>query len=129
MSLIKEGSKLYSIFFNKCPRCNQANFWASNNPFKNIFLKNSEDLNSCSNCFLKYELEIGFWYGAMYISYALGVAVMLFFWGSLVFFLPLLNINLQVIIIVFGIILLAPVNYHLSRLIWINFFIDYKKEK
>jgi len=118
MSLIKEGSKLYSIFFNKCPRCNQANFWASNNPFKNIFLKNSEDLNSCSNCSLKYELEIGFWYGAMYISYALGVAVMLFFWGSLVFFLPLLNIKL-----------LAPVNYHLSRLIWINFFIDYKKEK
>ena len=126
MFILNKGSKLYSILFNLCPKCHEGRFWKTNNPFKNILLKNSESSISCDKCMIKYELEIGFWYGAMYISYAIGVALMLFLWGCLVLLFPLINISLLISLVVIGILIFSPMNYHLSRLIWVNIFIKYQ---
>lgn len=118
--------KLYSIFFNKCPRCNKGKFWKSNNPYYNLFLKGGENHSHCLNCDLKFEIEPGFFYGAMYISYGLGIGI-----GSLILIISLAvfqmkNILLLSLIIGISILILAPVNYFLSRLIWLNTFIDNK---
>ena len=126
MVILNKGSKLYSIIFNLCPKCHEGRFWKTNNPFKNILLKNSESSISCKKCLIKYELEIGFWYGAMYISYAIGVALMLFLWGVLSFFFPLMDVLLLISLVVIGILIFSPINYHLSRLIWVNIFIKYQ---
>ena len=126
MFILNKGSKLYSILFNLCPKCHEGRFWKTNNPFKNILLKNSESSISCEKCLIKYELEIGFWYGAMYISYAIGVALMLFLWGVLSFFFPLMDVLLLISLVVIGILIFSPINYHLSRLIWVNIFIKYQ---
>ena len=119
------GSKMYSVLYNKCPRCHIGRFWASNNPFKNMFSSYEETCKTCDNCCLFYELETGFWYGSMYVSYAISVAVMVLFWSLTTFFFPIINIFNEILIIVLAILLVSPVNYHLSRLIWINFFIKY----
>ena len=119
------GSKMYSVLYNKCPRCHIGRFWASDNPFKNMFSRSLETCKTCDNCCLFYELETGFWYGSMYVSYAISVAVMVLFWSLTTFFLPIINIFNEILIIVLAILLVSPVNYHLSRLIWINFFIKY----
>mgnify|MGYP001269889482 FL=1 len=118
--------KLYSIFFNKCPRCNKGKFWKSNNPYYNLFLNGGENHSHCLNCDLKFEIEPGFFYGAMYISYGLGIGI-----GSLILIISLAvfqmkNIFLLSLIIGISILILAPVNYFLSRLIWLNTFIDNK---
>jgi hypothetical protein len=118
--------KLYSIFFNKCPRCNKGKFWKSNNPYYNLFFNGGENHNNCLNCDLKFEIEPGFFYGAMYISYGLGIGI-----GSLILIISLAvfqmkNILLLSLIIGISILILAPVNYFLSRLIWLNTFIDNK---
>ena len=118
--------KLYSIFFNKCPRCNKGKFWKSNNPYYNLFLNGGENHSHCLNCGLKFEIEPGFFYGAMYISYGLGIGI-----GSLILIISLAvfqmkNILLLSLIIGISILILAPVNYFLSRLIWLNTFIDNK---
>jgi hypothetical protein len=118
--------KLYSIFFNKCPRCNKGKFWKSNNPYYNLFLNGGENHSHCLNCNLKFEIEPGFFYGAMYISYGLGIGI-----GSLILIISLAvfqmkNILLLSLIIGISILILAPVNYFLSRLIWLNTFIDNK---
>jgi hypothetical protein len=118
--------KLYSIFFNKCPRCNKGKFWKSNNPYYNLFLNGGENHSHCLNCDLKFEIEPGFFYGAMYISYGLGIGI-----GSLILIISLAvfrmkNILLLSLIIGISILILAPVNYFLSRLIWLNTFIDNK---
>jgi len=118
--------KLYSIFFNKCPRCNKGKFWKSNNPYYNLFLNEGENHSHCLNCDLKFEIEPGFFYGAMYISYGLGIGI-----GSLILIISLAvfqmkNILLLSLIIGISILILAPVNYFLSRLIWLNTFIDNK---
>ena len=119
------GSKMYSVLYNKCPRCHIGRFWASNNPFKNMFSRSLETCKTCDNCCLFYELETGFWYGSMYVSYAISVAVMVLFWSLTTFFFPIINIFNEILIIVLAILLVSPVNYHISRLIWINFFIKY----
>ena len=125
MRSISKGSKLYSILFNKCPKCHVGKFWASDNPFKNMFFSTENTCKTCDNCCLFYELETGFWYGSMYVSYAISVAVMVLFWTLTTLFFPIINIFDEILIIVLAILLVSPVNYHLSRLIWINFFIKY----
>ena len=116
---------MYSVLFNKCPKCQVGKFWASNNPFINMLFSNKKTCEKCENCSLLYELEIGFWYGSMYVSYAVSVAVMVLFWTLTTFFFPLINTLYEIVIIALAILLVSPLNYHISRLIWINFFIEF----
>jgi uncharacterized protein (DUF983 family) len=125
MKLLSKGSKLYSILFNKCPKCHTGKFWASDNPFKNMFFSTENSCKTCENCSLDYELETGFWYGSMYVSYAISVAVMLLFWSLTTFLFSTITTFNEILIIVIAIILVSPLNYHVSRLIWINFFVKY----
>jgi len=125
MRLLSKGSKLYSILFNKCPKCHIGRFWATNNPFRNMLFSTKNTCQTCENCSLSYELEPGFWYGSMYVSYAISVAVMVIFWTLTNLFYPLINVFNEILIVVLAITLISPINYHISRLIWINFFIKY----
>ena len=74
MKLLGKGSKLYSIFKMRCPRCQEGEFFISHA----YDLKNAGTIHEhCSECNLKYSREPGFFYGAMYVAYALGVALLL----------------------------------------------------
>ena len=117
---------LYSILNNKCPRCHEGNFFESNNPYK---LRKFDKMNAqCSVCGEKFEPEIGFYYGAMYVSYGFTVA-----FGVAVFSLMCMLFNFDTItfIITFAIlqVLLMPVFYRISRLAYINIFVKYKEYK
>ena len=126
--VINKGNKLYSIIYNYCPRCQSEKFWPKNNPYKNILVNNGGDLGSCKNCNFKYEIEPGFWYGAMYVSYAIGVAIMLFLLVLSITIFPEINTLNQIFFVTFFILLSSPINYHYSRLIWINIFVHYKND-
>ena len=126
--IIKKGNKLYSIIYNYCPRCQSDKFWPKGNPYKNILVKNGGDIGSCENCNLKYEIEPGFWYGAMYVSYGLTVFIGILTWLIIYVFNKEIDIFIQISIISFLIIVLSPVVYFFSRLIWINLFISYNKK-
>jgi hypothetical protein len=101
--------------------------WPKNNPYQNILVNNGGDIGSCKNCNLKYEIEPGFWYGAMYVSYGLTVFVAILTWLIMYILNKELDIFIQISIISFLIIILFPVVYFLSRLIWINLFVSYNK--
>ena len=122
-----KGSKLYSILKFKCPHCHEGEFFKSANPYD---LKSmSETYASCPNCSRKISIEPGFYYGAMYISYALGVAHIVAF----LIFRSVLNLNLEfwnfIILVGTFLILLTPLYYALSKIIWANLFIHYKLEQ
>lgn len=123
--MIKKGTKLYSILNNKCPKCQEGDFFVNSSPFK--FKNNLKIHTNCSNCNLKYMIEPSFFYGAMYVSYALTVAI------SILTFIICYLLNLSLIIsfisIVFMLVLLTPFIMRLSRIIYINMFIHYKKEE
>lgn len=120
-----KGTKLYSIFKMKCPQCQEGDFFLSH-PYD---LKKAGDLHeNCSNCGLKYSKEPGFYYGAMYVSYALGVALFVTLWVSFNLFFPDLSVYWQILIIVLSSILSAPYLYALSKIIWANLFISYDRK-
>lgn len=121
-----KGSKLYSIFKMKCPRCQEGDFFVS----KPYDLKRAGDIHkTCSNCNLKYSKEPGFYYGAMYVSYALGVALFVTLWVSFNLFFPSASIGIQIGTIIGLTILLTPYLYALSKIIWANLFIKYERTR
>jgi uncharacterized protein (DUF983 family) len=124
VAIFKKGTKVYSILKGKCPKCHNGNF------FKHSFTFNPSKItqlhDNCPNCGLKYMLEPSFFYGAMYVNYALTVAlsIIVFLVSKLVFELSLLQSFLAIIV---ALLVLAPINLRISRLLWINMFVSYKK--
>ena len=121
--MLKKGSKIYSILRGKCPRCHEGNF------FKYTFTMNIFKVNKiekkCSQCDLKYMIEPAFYFGALYVSYGITVAICIvtFIISKIIFDLALLSSFIAVFIVL---ILFIPVNLRLSRILWINMFINYK---
>ena len=120
--MIKKGNKLYSIFFNKCPRCHEGDFMKEKNIFKLHKAFNMHE--NCSECRLKYMMEPSFFYGAMYVNYGLtvGIGIVTFAIATLFFKLSLLESFLPIVAML---ILTAPITIRLSRIIWINIFVNY----
>lgn len=81
----------------------------------------------CPVCGQNYLPEVGFWWGAMYVSYgvsiALGTAAILFFW--LVLDWPDWWVLLGNAVVL---ILTLPLVFRYSRAIWFNLFVSYKKK-
>lgn len=80
---------------------------------------------NCPVCGLKYEQEPGFWWGAMYVSYALAVAACLPTFVACYWVFGLSFWNSFFVIIALQLIL-VPVLFRLSRSIWINMMGSYK---
>lgn len=119
-----EGS-LYSIVRSKCPRCNLDNLYVDNNPYH--LSKLGQMKKSCQFCGQRYEPETGFYYGAMYVSYGLGIAfmvapAMLMYAFFSLSFAWLLTFVLAMYILAF------PLFFRLSRNIWLNMFVKYDPE-
>jgi uncharacterized protein (DUF983 family) len=117
--------KLYSIAKGKCPRCCEGDFYLTQNAYN---LKKFDKMyQRCSECGQDFEMETGFYYGAMYVSYAISVAA-----GMAVYIAQymLFDLGIRDTVLIIGSVLLlgTPVVYRLSRLIWINIFVKYDPE-
>jgi uncharacterized protein (DUF983 family) len=120
--MLKKGSKLYSILTGTCPKCQNESMYLDKNPLHfNKILKMHEN---CSHCGLKYQIEPSFFYGAMYVSYGLNVAV-----GIAAFIVSFIlfgsSLKVAFIAIIVSLILLFPFVLRWSRNIYINMFISY----
>ncbi|MBF4518699.1 DUF983 domain-containing protein [Flavobacterium sp. ANB] len=120
--MLKKGSKLNSILTGSCPKCQNESMYSDKNPLHlTKVLKMNEN---CSHCGLKYQIEPSFFYGAMYVSYGLNVAVgIAAFIVSFVFFKT--TIEQSFIAIVISLIVLFPFVLRLSRNLYINMFVSY----
>lgn len=79
----------------------------------------------CPVCEQKYEPETGFFYGAMYVSYALGVAEFVTIWVAYNVLSSEVNVGILISMVLGALVVLFPVNFRLARLVWINLFIKY----
>jgi uncharacterized protein (DUF983 family) len=120
--MLKKGSKLNSILTGSCPKCQKESMYSDKNPLHLTKVLKMND--HCSHCGLKYQIEPSFFYGAMYVSYGLNVAVgIAAFIVSFVFFGA--SIEQSFIAIVISLILLFPFVLRLSRNLYINMFVSY----
>lgn len=121
-----KGTKLYSIFTGTCPVCQNESMYTSSNLYNPK--KTQEMRERCSHCDTKYKIEPSFFYGSMYVSYGVGVAIAMIAFAITYFILDLSRWNIFLVITFISIFSL-PIVIRISRNIWINIFMDYNKEK
>jgi uncharacterized protein (DUF983 family) len=124
---VLKGSKLYSVLYQKCPRCHEGDLFLERNPYKINRLFHMPD--KCDHCGQVYSLEPSFFYGAMYVNYALTVAIAVAMFIAMWVLGSPWDLHEYLIGIVIGIVILAPLTFRLGRAIWINFFISYDPSK
>ena len=123
-------SYLSSTLACRCPRCRKGKLFV--NPVSIRLKKNMQMNERCPVCNQDTQIEIGFYYGTGYVSYALTVAISIatfIAWFVLIgmsvhdnrFFIWLIS-NAAFLII------LQPWLMRLSRSIWISWFVKYDPE-
>lgn len=82
----------------------------------------------CSHCGELFEKEVGFYYGAMYVSYGVNIA-----YGVSLFLLTVLILKMELLSylgLFFGlVVLLFPWTMRISRLIYLNLFVKFDSSK
>jgi len=118
--------KISSSLFHKCPQCMSANMFLDKNPYH---LKTMSKMYShCHNCGLNFEPEPGYYYGAMYASYAFTIAISVALF--LIYYTLFENFSALTYIVVLTVVLLlmAPYTFRTARAIWLNIFTNYRPE-
>ncbi|MBT8270741.1 MAG: DUF983 domain-containing protein [Flavobacteriaceae bacterium] len=120
-----KGNKLYSIFTGTCPKCHQERMYMNKNPY--VLRETLKMHERCSHCNTKYKIEPSFFYGSMYVSYAVGI---IFAFIAFVFSYGIFNSGKDIafLSIILTLIIFMPVILRLSRNIWINFFLNYDEK-
>lgn len=123
--IFRKGNKLNSIIPILCPQCHKGKF-LEKVPYD--FSEFTKVRSNCASCGLKYSLEPSFYFGSMFVSYALGVALMVgviavSYWATGVF-----SFQSTFIAICIVLTLLGPYINALSKIIWANIFFSYRED-
>jgi endogenous inhibitor of DNA gyrase (YacG/DUF329 family) len=120
---------LAAVLTNKCPRCRKGYLYKSTNPYN---LKNNVKMNDyCPICGQPTEVEVGFYYGTGYVSYALSIAFMV---ATFVAWKVLIGVTFAIddnrIFYWMGtaivlLLLCQPLIMRLSRTLWLSWFVKY----
>ena len=111
--MTRGSSTIVDILCQRCPRCRQGKIFRGS-----VFLGFPKMYERCPRCKLKFEREAGYFLGAMYISYILGVVVIVLFATALWAFTGwwVTKSTLWAVILFLP---LAPAITYLSRVLWI----------
>jgi len=119
-------SKLQAVLEGRCPRCRQGKIFSK--PFYSPrgFDKMHEH---CPHCGLRYEVEPGYFIGAMYVSYALSGGVALVLGFVLFYFFGDPGGWVYAGVIAPVMVFIAPVNFRVSRVIWLHYVAGIKYQE
>ncbi len=126
-----KNTYLWSTLTNKCPRCRQGDLFVSKNPYR---LSEITTMNEhCPICNQPTEIEVGFYYGTGYVSYALTVA---YFVSTFVAWKVLFGMSFDLDdnrifywmgTAILTLFMIQPILMRLSRSIWLGWFVSYDK--
>lgn len=122
-----QRSRFQAITEMRCPQCRQGKMFK----YSNWRIDKFDDMHqNCPVCNLHFEVEPGFWYGAMFVSYAfsiliLGILGLIIYWGFgdpsiMGYIIPIPIVSL----------LAVPFNFRMSRSVFLHLFgfVKYKPE-
>jgi len=118
--------KAWAMLHAKCPKCRRGNMFKGN-----MYSIGGNTMHeTCPRCGLHFEIEPGYFYAAMYVSYAFNVAQAV----TIAMATYILTGNMEspwlyLALILGGCFLLAPLNYRYSRIIllyWLSPKIHYQ---
>jgi len=114
----------------KCPRCRKGDMFKDKNPWN---IKNTMKMNKeCRVCGQPLNIEVGFYFGSGYVSYALSVALSV---ASFIAWWMFVGISIDDNRVLYWIpvnavflIVLQPYLMRVSRTGWLAFFVRYDKD-
>ncbi len=123
----KKPNFFLSMLGNKCARCRRGSIYKTKNPYD---LKHFMEMpDYCPVCGQKVEVEVGFYFGTGYVSYALSIAICVasliawwVFFGFSIYDNSIfwwLGVNGALLVV------LQPLIMRLSRAVWMAFFVYY----
>jgi uncharacterized protein (DUF983 family) len=105
-----------AIVHAKCPRCRRGNMFANS-----MYGFQGQQMNTtCSHCNLSFEREPGYFYVAMFVSYAFNVAEMVTIAVAISVLTGSHNPWVYCGIILGIVVLLAPFNFRYSRVLLLH---------
>ena len=118
-----------NLFKCKCPRCRKGDMFHGKNPWN---LKQTMKMNKeCPICHQPFDIEVGFYYGTSYVSYAfsiaLSVATFVAWWLLIGFSLYGNEVVHWIIFNAIFLIGMQPYLMRIARTIWLAFFVRYDK--
>ena len=121
----KSISLAKSMITLKCPRCRQGNLFNTGGLFN--FNKILDMPDKCDHCGQTFELEPGFWIGALWTSYPLVIAIEIPF---LLMALLSKSISpwLSFSFMLLAFVVFYPLMLRLGRSLWIHISIRYDEE-
>ncbi|MFM6976592.1 MAG: DUF983 domain-containing protein [Sphingobacteriaceae bacterium] len=118
-------TQLQAVVQCKCPRCRKGDIY-SHSLFS---FKYAEMHEFCPKCKIRYELEPGFFWAAMYVSYAFNVAQLVITGFIAAQFLGAEHIWWLIGIVLSPIFVLMPFNFRYSRVILLHFLSPIKYDR
>jgi len=123
---MSETPKAWAMLHAKCPRCRRGDMFTGSM----YNFKLSKININCPHCNMHFEIEPGYFYAAMYVSYALNIAEAV----SLTVATRVLTQNttspwLYLSVILGGCFILSPLNFRYSRVIllyWLSPKVHYQ---
>jgi uncharacterized protein (DUF983 family) len=128
LNTMPKTPKSWAMLHCKCPRCRRGDMFKGG-PYQ---FGSNKILDRCPHCNLYYEIEPGYFYAAMYVSYALNVAEAVTI--ALLTFIVTQNKTspwLYLSTIILGCLVLSPINFRYSRvmlLYWLSPKIHYQAQ-
>jgi len=123
----KRPGYLLAVLGNKCPRCREGFIYQEPSSYKlRSIVKMAE---KCPVCDQPTEIEVGFYYGTGYVSYALSVVLCvvscLLWWLFIGFSFEDDRFLLWLILNSVFLIVIQPPMMRLSRTLWLSCFVKY----
>jgi len=126
----KRPGYILSVLTNKCPRCREGDIYQVPNPYN--LKKITSMKNKCDVCGQPTEIEVGFYYGTSYVSYALAVVVcvasFIAWWLIIGFSLSDSRFFWWLGFNAFLLVALQPILMRLSRTLWLSWFVKYNPD-
>jgi len=110
--------RVLKLLKGKCPKCEEGNIFDQKGNV--LLLRPPKMLGQFPRCSHVFELEPGYFFGAMYVSYALSVAELEIAYIILQFFVTDINIIFISMVSIIG--LMSFLNFRYSRIIWMYLF-------
>lgn len=120
------SSTLLSALKMKCPRCHKGDLFLDPNPYHLANL--SKMPVKCPHCGQLTEPEPAFYYGAMYVSYGISIAICFLNYFIVEAWLGITGARFLIVNTIV-LILLWPVIFRYARVLYIYIFVRYKPDR
>lgn len=119
-------NKIGAFIGGKCPQCREGNVFTHSV----TSLKHFREMNEkCPNCGVKFESEPGFFWGAMYFSYAYSVASFVTIGFFFFYFSDDVNLAYYIGTVIAFTLLTSPISFRFSRMLMMYIAAPYRRFK